>query len=267
MYIPTLITPLLLLPLPLASAIDILLPLYLYPGDAATAWSPIFQTISTHPTTTFQIVINPNSGPGTPSLLTDPNLITGISKLNAYPNVRTLGYVLTGYGHRANATVTADVDIYASWSASSQDGADIHLDGIYFDEVSNDATQANYDRMASFSRHARQSIRGAKVVFNPGYRAPEPLFASCDLMVEFEHPLADYEAEGVLAQIPRTFAGKSAVQILETPTTAGTDVAGLVAGLVAAMEQRGLGAFFFGEDCCYKVWDGGLLEAMANAAA
>ena len=260
MYIATLITPLLLL-FPLASAIDILLPLYLYPDDSATAWSPIFQTISTHQTTTFQIVINPNSGPGTPSLLTDANLITGISKLNAYPNVRTLGYVLTGYGQRANTAVTADVDIYAGWSAYSD--ADIHLDGVYFDEVSNDKTQANYDRMASFSRHARESIRGATVVFNPGYRAPEPLFASCDLMVEFEHPLADYEAEGVLAQIPPAFAGKSAVQILETPTTAGTDVA----GLVAAMEQRGLGAFFFGEDCCYKVWDRGLLEAMANAAA
>ncbi|CAL8584145.1 hypothetical protein XPA_009750 [Xanthoria parietina] len=132
MYIPTLITPFLLLPLPLASAIDILLPLYLYPGDAATA-----------------------CGPGTPSLLTDPNLITGISKLNAYPNVRTLGYVLTGYGHRANTAVTADVDIYASWSASHPGDADIHLDGIYFDEVSNDKSQANYDRMASFSRHAR----------------------------------------------------------------------------------------------------------------
>ena len=266
MYIPTLITPLLLLPLPLASAIDILLPLYLYPGDAATAWSPIFQTIATHLNTTFQIVINPNSGPGTPSLLTDANLITGISKLNAYPNVRTLGYVLTGYGTRANTAVTADVDIYAGWSASQPGDADVHLDGIYFDEVSNDATQANYDRMAFLSKHARQSIRGAAtVVFNPGYRAPEPLFASCDLMVEFEHPLADYEAEGVLAQIPPAFAGKSAVQILETPTgTAGTTD---VAGLVAAMEQRGLGAFFFGEDCCYKVWDGGLLEAMANAAA
>ncbi|KAI4223712.1 MAG: hypothetical protein L6R36_005208 [Xanthoria steineri] len=263
MYIPTLITPLLLLLLsPLASAIDILLPLYLYPDDSATAWSPIFQTISTHPTTTFQIVINPNSGPGTPSLLTDANLITGISKLNAYPNVRTLGYVLTGYGKRDNTAVTADVDVYAHWSAAPE-GADIHLDGIYFDEVSNDATQSNYDRMASFSRHARESIGGATVVFNPGYRAPEPLFASCDLMVEFEHPLADYKAEGVLGQIPPAFAGKSAVQILETPTTAGTDVS----GLVAAMEEQGLGAFFFGTDCCYKVWERGLLEAMADAAA
>lgn len=262
MYIPTLLTPFLLLLLsPLASAIDILLPLYLYPGDSATAWSPIFQTISTHPTTTFQIVINPNSGPGTPSLLTDANLITGLSTLNAYPNVRTLGYVLTDYGHRPNATVTADVDIYASWSASPN-GADIHLDGIYFDEVSNDKSQPNYNRMASFSRHAHESIRGATVVFNPGYRALEPLFASCDLMVEFEHPLADYEAEGVLAQIPPAFAGTSAVQILETPAV-GTDVA----GLVAAMEQAGLGAFFFGTDCCYKVWEGGLLEAMADAAA
>ena len=254
MYIHTLLTPLLLLP-SLSTAIDILLPLYLYPGESASAWSNIFSTISTHPSVQFQVVVNPNSGPGTTGDLTDQNLITGISKLNSFSNVKTLGYVLTGYGNRDNALVNADVDVYASWSG------DLRMDGIYFDEISNDKTQTNYDRMEVLSRHARDRINGASVVFNPGYRAPEQLFAFCDMMVEFEHPLADYLAEGILNQIPGEYMAKSAVQILDTPED--TDVA----GLMAEMEQKGLGAVFFGEDDVYKVWNKGLLEKMADAAA
>ena len=254
MYFHTILTPLLLLLLRFSTAIDILLPLYLYPGQEASAWSNIFSTISTHPSVQFQVVINPNSGPGTTSDLTDENHIAGISKLNSFPNVKTLGYVLTGYGQRDNALVNADVDVYASWTA------DLRIDGIYFDEVSNDRTQQNYDRMEILSKHARESIEGAWVVFNPGYRAPEPLFAFCDMMVEFEHPLADYQAEVILEQIPGEYMGKSAVQIIETPE--GTDVE----GLMVEMEQKGLGAVFFGEDCCYKVWNKELLEKMADAA-
>ncbi|KAL8749100.1 MAG: hypothetical protein Q9199_007896 [Rusavskia elegans] len=257
MYIPCLLTPLLLL-FPLSTAIDILLPLYLYPGESATAWSSIFTTISTHSTVQFQIIINPNSGPGTTSFLTDENLITGISKLNSFTNVHTLGYVLTGYGKRDNAAVNADVDVYAKWSRYAD--ADIHIEGIYFDEVSNDNTTENFNRMEIFSKHARNSISDASVVFNPGYRAPEQLFEFCDMMVEFEHPLADYQAEGILEQIPGEYVSKSAVQIIETPE--GTEVG----GMMAEMEQKGLRAVFFGVDCCYKVWDGKLLEMMADAA-
>ncbi|KAL8670483.1 MAG: hypothetical protein Q9168_004982 [Polycauliona sp. 1 TL-2023] len=253
MFLSTLLTPLCLF-VSVSTAIDVLLPLYLYPGQDASAWSNVFSTISSHSNVQFQVVVNPNNGPGTKSALTDENHIAGITKLNGFANVRTIGYVLTGYGKRDNALVNADVDVYASWTGATK------MDGIYFDEVSNDATQANFDRMTTLSKHARDSIDGAWIVYNPGYRAPVPLFDSCDMMVEFEHPLADYQAEGILAQIPGDKAGKSAVQIIDTPE--GT----AVEDLVSAMEQKGLAAMFFGEDCCYKVLNQGLLGKMADAA-
>ncbi|KAL8852462.1 MAG: hypothetical protein Q9221_002692 [Calogaya cf. arnoldii] len=257
MYFPTLFTSLLLIPF--SSTIDILLPLYLYPGEGASAWSSVLSTISTHSDIRFQIIVNPNSGPGTNSFPTDANHITGISKLNNFTNVKTLGYVLTGYGNRDNAAVNADVDIYASWSDYTD--ADIHIDGIYFDEVSNDNTQANFDRMETLSKYARGTNAGASIVFNPGYRAPVQLFEFCDMMVEFEHPFADYKAEGILEQIEATGQiQKSAVQILETPEGSSE-----VEGLISEMQEKRLGAFFFGVDCCYKMWNNGLLEKMADA--
>ncbi|KAL8712700.1 MAG: hypothetical protein Q9220_003232 [cf. Caloplaca sp. 1 TL-2023] len=239
-----------------ASAINILLPLYLYPDEGASAWSNVFSTISSHPNVQFEVVVNPQSGPGTTSAPTDANIITGVSKLNSFPNVHTVGYVLTGYGTRDNTTVNADIDAYASWA--SYGGADIHIGGIYFDEVSVDP--ALVDHYQALSSHATTVIPSARVTFNPGTRAPEQLFAACDTMVEFEHPLADYQSEGILAQIPSGLEGKSAVQIIETPE--GTDVA----GLMGEMKQKGLGAVFFGQDHDYKVWNEVLLTKMADNA-
>ncbi|KAL8953348.1 MAG: hypothetical protein Q9222_000810 [Ikaeria aurantiellina] len=246
----------LFLALPFASAIDIILPLYLYPGEDASAWSNVFSTISSHPTVQFEVVVNPNSGPGTTSYPSDANVIAGISKLNSFPNVHLVGYVLTGWASRSNTTVNAEVDVYAKWA--SYDGADLHIGGIYFDEVSVDPRDiAHYQ---SLSEHAGFAIPSGRVTFNPGTRAPEQLFAHCDTMVEFEHPLADYEAEGILAQIPSGLEGKSAVQIIDTPEE--TDVG----GLMGEMKQKGLGAMFFGKDHDYKVWSEELLKKMADAA-
>ncbi|KAL8679954.1 MAG: hypothetical protein Q9186_003819 [Xanthomendoza sp. 1 TL-2023] len=247
-----------LLAIPFTSALDILLPLYIYPGEGASAWSDVFSTISSHPNVQFEVVVNPNSGPGTTSFPTDPNIITGVSKLNSFPNVHTVGYVLTGWGSRDNTTVEAEVDVYASWAQYGD--ADIHIGGIYFDEVGIDIQ--NHPEIIphyqSLSEHARSAIPSAHITFNPGYRAPEQLFAFCDTMVEFEHPLADYEAEGILAQIPDKFADKSAVQIIDTPE--GTELG----GLIAEMKQKNLKAVFFGVDE-YKQWSKELLTNMADA--
>ncbi|KAL8752954.1 MAG: hypothetical protein Q9184_005567 [Pyrenodesmia sp. 2 TL-2023] len=251
-------TTLLLLALPVFS-LDILLPLYLYPGPDASAWSDILSTISSHPNVNFQVVVNPNSGPGTSSFPTDANIIAGIVKLNSHPNVRTVGYVLTQHGTRDTALVKADVDVYASWASYTDAGADIAIGGIYFDEVSSETTSKNYDHYAALAAHAREKIPGGKVVFNPGYRAPVQLFEYCDTMVEFEDSLANYVSQGILGQIPAGFEGKSAVQVYDTPE--GTDVG----ALMGEMAGKGLGAVYFGEDCCYKVWNRGLLQRMADS--
>jgi len=109
--------------------------------------------------------------------------------------------------------------------------------------------------------HARSAMPGSatKVVFNPGYRAPMQLFAYADLIVEFEDSYAKYLDEGVLGEIPEGVRGKSAVQVYDTPGEAD------VGGLIGAMVAGGVGAVYFGEDCCYKVWNRGLLEKMAEA--
>ena len=77
----------------------VLLPLYIYPSP--TAWAPVYDAVQNNPTVKFQIVVNPNSGPG--AYPPDASYIDGVSKLNSYPNVLTIGYVATTYGQRPYA--------------------------------------------------------------------------------------------------------------------------------------------------------------------
>lgn len=253
----SILTPL-LLAIP-TSSLTILLPLYLYPGPNATAWTDVTATIASHPAVQFDVVVNPNSGPGTSSYPTDPNVISGIAALNSYPNVKTVGYVETWHGTRDVGAVNAEVDVYAKWAGYGD--ANIAIGGIYFDDVSSEQSSAMYAYYESVARHAREAMPGAatRVVFNPGYRAPVQLFAYADTIVEFEDSYANYLSEGIIAQIPEGVREKSAIQIYSTPE--GADVR----GLVATMVQSGIGAVYFGEDCCYKVWSQTLLRDMAEA--
>ena len=97
-------------------SLSIIFPLYLYPGDNASAWSDVTSTIEAYPTVQWQIIVNPNSGPGTTGYPSDPNIITGVAKLNSYSNVNTVGYVDTAHASKDVADVNAEVDTYASWA-------------------------------------------------------------------------------------------------------------------------------------------------------
>ena len=46
-----------------ASSTGILLPLYMWPTDNST-WSPVYEAASAHPDILFQVIINPDNGPG-----------------------------------------------------------------------------------------------------------------------------------------------------------------------------------------------------------
>lgn len=235
-------------------SLRIILPLYLYPGDSASAWNGVTSIIASHPEVQWLVIVNPNSGPGTTaSSPTDPSIISGIAKLNSYANVQTIGYVLTGHGSRDKAAITADVDTYAKWTG------DIKLGGIYFDEASAEPTNEMYDFYQSIAEHARSSIPSAHIAFNPGTIAPTQYFSYCDTMVEFEASLGDYQSQDPVQKIPEEFRPKSALQIYSTPE--GTDVAGLVDTMVA----EAVGAVYMGVDCCYKVFSEGLLGKLADA--
>jgi hypothetical protein len=78
----------------------------------------------------FYIIVNPDDGPdGSPGSQPDTTYQAGVRSLRGHANVLLLGYVLTGYGTRAQAAVTQDVQTYSGWTAAWG------VDGIFFDET------------------------------------------------------------------------------------------------------------------------------------
>jgi hypothetical protein len=78
------------------------------------------------------VVVNPNSGPGD---LPSPNkdYAREVPKLNAFPNVYTVGYIRIHYCDKPLEDAYEEIDRYASWSASEGLG----LAGILLDETPN----------------------------------------------------------------------------------------------------------------------------------
>lgn len=116
-------------------------------------------------------MINPDSGPGSPPY-PDANYVAGISELNSYDNVRTLGYVDTAHASRALADVESDIDVYAGWADYT--GANITVDGIFFDDATTGTTTADYNYMHSAATYAYDHIPTdtTYVIFNPGTLSP-----------------------------------------------------------------------------------------------
>lgn len=240
----------LLLALP-ATSLFILLPLYEYPGQSASAWSNVTAAIAAYPNVPWQVIINPNSGPGTNpnSYPTDPNYITGISKLNSYPNVITLGYTDTGFTQTPYAQVISNISTYAYWSSYTK--ANISIGGIFFDDVSNSGAKAavTYYRNASAYAYANVPSDVTPVVFNPGSLGPTALFNYCDTMVEFESPLASYNNTNAttIKTLPSAYLSQSTIIIYNTTATTN------VQSLVHTMAQYKIGAVYLDPgSCTYK---------------
>jgi Spherulation-specific family 4 len=96
----------------------------------------------------FLVVINPDSGPGN-NTLSDPNYIRELPRLNSKSNVRTIGYVHTGWASRDINTVFKDVSSYASWANNNTNSNITYsntnpfgLNGIFFDQTPNSYTDA-----------------------------------------------------------------------------------------------------------------------------
>jgi len=134
----------------------VLVPLYVYPSPGA--WDPLYNAyvrhqyftfssqlitgrISGHPRLEFTIVVNPASGPGTGSG-PDGNYTREIPRLNAFANVRTVGYVSTNYTNRDLDSILGDISTYSAWSENATAG-NLSMHGIFLDEtpaIFNDAS-------------------------------------------------------------------------------------------------------------------------------
>lgn len=147
---------------PAAQATSILLPLYVYPSWQGW-WDNVYAAIAANPTATFQVILNPENGPGNGAAATpgyNSDWVAGVARLNGYPNVQTLGYAHTSYGARPAADVDADVAAWAAWNTyAGPENISVH--GIFFDEVPNwtgRKGRADVRYMAAREAHARSQF-------------------------------------------------------------------------------------------------------------
>ncbi|EKV04240.1 Cell surface spherulin 4-like protein, putative [Penicillium digitatum] len=163
----------------------VFVPLYVYP--APEAWAPLENVISTHPEVNFTVVINPGNGPG-PDSLPDGNYTREIPKLNAYANVRLLGYVYTSYGKRDVSAVREDIQTYADWPTNSSN-PNLAVRGIFFDETPQqyDAQTMTYlQGLKDFVKDRQDLGPDRFVVHNPGAIPDSRYLATADSTVVFE---------------------------------------------------------------------------------
>ena len=246
-----------------ARSLSVLVPLYLYPGESASAWSNVTAAIAANPDVSWQIIVNPSSGPG--AYPPDADYIASVSKINSYPNAVTVGYVDTKYTQILYSTIQAQVDTWVRWSTYT--AADIAIHGIFFDDVSNDASSASdscYQQAAAYAHSTLRSSNPASspapvVLFNPGTTVPDQLFTYADTIVQYEGPLSDYQDTDTISAFNQAYNQHTAIVIHDTTTTAN------IKTYVHDMAVKNIEAVYFGVDCCYGVFSQDLLNLVASA--
>ena len=110
----------------------------------------------------YTVIVNPDSGPGNGSAPNE-DFLSAIRTLNTYANVRTVGYIPTGYGSRLIDDVLREVETYAGWSTNAT-GVAMH--GIFFDEAPHDYSVdvANYMKRANDAVLSANGLQGDKTV-------------------------------------------------------------------------------------------------------
>jgi uncharacterized protein YaiE (UPF0345 family) len=88
-----------------------------------------------------------------------------MEKLNAYDNVRTMGYIPTHYGTRNMTEVLDAVATYGGWAANSTTMA---VSGIFFDEAPYEYSTATVEYMRSIDAAVKNQtgLLGDRTVSN-----------------------------------------------------------------------------------------------------
>ncbi|TKA79115.1 hypothetical protein B0A55_02408 [Friedmanniomyces simplex] len=184
----------------------ILVPLYIYP--VPSAWDALFTAAATYPSVTFRAVINPDSGPGD-TACPNSDFVAAMSALNTHPNIQTLAYVHTAARYDCGPTGTwicpctqplsaleANISRYQNWNDAASNGcdvtADVHLDGIFFDEAPSDGNCTSY--MSDATSFAKTTLtRGSTVLFNAGQAVDATFWGIADYINVLEDTEAAYD--------------------------------------------------------------------------
>jgi Spherulation-specific family 4 len=183
--------------------LKLLAPAYFYPaGPGLKQWERLIQAASRVP---IVAIANPSSGPGEEAN-SDYTAVVGRAKRGG---VLVVGYVATDYAKRPLAEVRDEIDRWARFYPE--------IGGIFLDSQASEPGHADY--YASLRDHAREKIKGAAVITNPGAICAEEyssrltsvdicLFSSATGFEAFRLPRwAERHTSGRLGAMPSQVAG------------------------------------------------------------
>ena len=149
---------------PLAAAtprLQLLVPAYFYPaGPGLQAWERLMEAASK---IKMVAIANPNSGPGD-QRNADYYLILQAARDKG---IRVVGYVSTGYGNRRLPEVKREIDRWVEFYPQ--------INGFFLDQQSSQARDVAF--YSTIREYARQKIKDALVINNPGAMCDEVYFA------------------------------------------------------------------------------------------
>ncbi|EPS35909.1 hypothetical protein H072_10639 [Dactylellina haptotyla CBS 200.50] len=181
----------------MVNLLSVVFPLYIYPSSCssnaaspACAWYPFFQAVQANPPVIFNFIINPNSGPG--DLYTYPNAdwISVISYANSFNNTRLIGYVDSDPVKIPATKYKPQIQTYKNWY--NYTAKDIHVSGIFVDDMSFSASSAGYyktfaDNIKSVWSSAPVANAPAPyIMVNPGSPIDCAYYGNVSSVVTFE---------------------------------------------------------------------------------
>lgn len=182
------------------------LPLYSWPIDGA--WDDVYRALEKNPSTQFNIIINPSSGPG--EYPPNSDYTGGVAKLNSYGNAHIYGYLRTGFTDRSISEIRDDAENYAQWQSHKDE--DIHLDGIFVDEAPDSLDKLSYMKDVHDAIHGAFP-NGVQIWTNPGTTIPSEFYDYADTVTAFETGYNWWVDESREA-IPWDLHDKSSVMIM-----------------------------------------------------
>lgn len=186
----------------LAASVRLLVPAYANPccDGGPLMWTQLTETALVMGSD-LHVILNPASGPGTGPI--DPNYVNDLGQ-GPLIDLRNAGgfvlaYVATGYASRSLTDVQDEIDLY--FSSAYWRGAGVQIQGLFFDEMSNDLADVGYYQ--TLRDYVRSHDSGARVVGNPGTSfvnnpsaqstwTVSDYVASADTLVTFEFNAAEY---------------------------------------------------------------------------
>jgi len=215
----------------------VLLPLYIYP--TSTSWNFIKDSLSAYPSLPFTVIVNPSSGPGDIGSLPDDGYIDAVAELRAHTNVKLWGYVDTSFTEVEVESVTGQVDTYNLWNTYTE--KDIHLDGIFFDDVVSDFSSSALTYMNTICASAHQ--HNLTVTLNPGTAIASQYYALADNIIQVESDYTSYDTSNgeTINNVKAADMSNSSVIIYDFSDTEQKQD-DLVRGLV----QKGVSSIFIG---------------------